>query len=545
MALREVLAHFGIDVDDAKLEAATKKLENFAEALGGLEILRRMDEFTREQVEIGEQLGINAQRLGVTTEELQRLSLAAGEVPTEALTAGLRFLNRNIGEAARGGSEAAQAFSQLGVSIREGGKLRSTSDVLGDVAEKIEAMGDASRQTDAAMRLFGRGGSELLPLLQEGRKGLDSANDAFKRLGGAVDEDFVRKAREAGRASRELNFALTGLKSQIAVALFPAFTRTQRFLGNVVAGFREWAEKTTLLQTALPALKLGTMAATLYKIVTLLKSLGFTFTQLAMAGAKFGAIASAAAALYLIFDDLFALMHGGASVIGTLLDKLFGAGTAAKFARELTKAWEAVSDALSGILKGKYPEWLQTVIEFGSDAIDIVKGLGDALMGVGVALFDISQGRFGDAVADAREQFDGIGAAIDRIKGRWDAGQARVTAATMAPFIAESNREDTGFPDLDAGGNGALMPALASGYAPGLPTHTPRNRNGEGPSAHGAERPVDGSTTTIAPVYNITNNITGASDPKETAKRVSDGMQSAVQHAENMRSTLGAIRSGT
>ncbi len=99
-----------------------------------------------------------SQKAGVTTESLSRLAYAASysDVSLDGLTGGLGKLSKSLADAA-GNSKgtAATAFRALGVSVTDAnGKLRSSDDVLKDVADRFSRLEDGSTKTvgDATAR---------------------------------------------------------------------------------------------------------------------------------------------------------------------------------------------------------------------------------------------------------------------------------------------------------------------------------------------------------------------------------------------------------
>lgn len=190
----------------------------------------------KESLSAADALGDTAQRLGVNVERLQELQHAArlSGASNEDLETGLRNLNRRLGEAAAGQSEAVKLFDDMGISVRgAGGQLRDTGDILGDFADRIAATASPAERVRLAVEAFGRSGTMLLPMLAEGSRGLEQFFAEAQRLGLVMDSQLVR---EAGRA----NDALETMGRVIKVNLL-------RSIGEFVTqeGFTEWVQTTT------------------------------------------------------------------------------------------------------------------------------------------------------------------------------------------------------------------------------------------------------------------------------------------------------------
>ena len=321
-ALRELIAFFGVEVDDKKLDKVDEKLEGLvgmaesvAGALGIAFGLHEVSEFIQGQIELGAQLAHTSEILGLSVGDLQAFEYAAknaGLGAEEADTA-LRFLNKNLGEAATGNDAAAQAFQKLGVTVKDAtGKVRPTQDVLAEVADGISKLPSPAEKTAKAMELFGRAGARMIPLLNKGSKGISEFYDEFEQLGGGIDEEFVAAAEEGEHQMNKLGLAFKGAKATIAGALLPAFTHLVEKVTSVVGWFRELSTHSYIVQTALATL--GAIAAGLVVIWGILNI-------------EIILVAVAIALLILAVDDIYTAFMGGKSVIGDFIDSLFGVGT--------------------------------------------------------------------------------------------------------------------------------------------------------------------------------------------------------------------------
>ena len=102
-------------------------------------------------------LGDAAQALGLTTDELQELRYAAEQTGSsqEKLDAAMRKFTQGIGETAAGVGEVKTVYEQMGISVQDSeGKIKSSSDVLNEVADymaKIESPADKAR---IAIKMF-------------------------------------------------------------------------------------------------------------------------------------------------------------------------------------------------------------------------------------------------------------------------------------------------------------------------------------------------------------------------------------------------------
>lgn len=183
-------------------------------------------------IDAADELSKTASRIGVTTEALSRLNFAAqlSDVSLSDLQGSLARLTRSQVEAARGNETSARAFNTFGIAITDAeGNLRDTNAVLLDFAEVFQALPDGPEKSALALEVFGRSGQALIPLLNNGRDGLEAMGEEAKSLG-------LELSGNAGKAAEEFNDTLTRAKLGLqGVALTVA--------QNILPGLTEFAGK--------------------------------------------------------------------------------------------------------------------------------------------------------------------------------------------------------------------------------------------------------------------------------------------------------------
>lgn len=357
-ALRQLIAKFWIDADTEKVEKAEKEVDGFVEKLKSVaEVVaeafafEKVKEFVEGQTEAATQLKRTATMLGTTTDELQAMNLAAQEadVTADDMTISLRILNRNISEALEKGGDAAQVFHKLGISLKnQDGTTRAAGDVMADFADAIASIQDPAKQTALAMQVLGRGGAQMLPLLKKGGAAFEDARKQVEDLGGGIKEGFIEQAEEAATQTAKMQFALTGLKSNIASALLPILQKFVEAFTSIIQKTQEFTKHTHVLSTGLTflgsiaAIKAIQSVAQLARKFDLLKP-GVIATVRAMMG--FALPIVLLGLLYLGFDELWTLLEGGDTLIGDALgpDK-------SKFIYELRDALGELLDAFKELL---------------------------------------------------------------------------------------------------------------------------------------------------------------------------------------------------
>ena len=359
-ALREILAALVVNVDDKALKDGQKSvagfigtLKNAGTAIGLAFGVTKIKSFIDGQIAAAAALRRSSTTLGIGTQALQQFQLAAelAGVEGDSMTTALRFLNRNLSEAAHGSAEVSKQFASVGIATRDGRRqIRSAGDVLEELSDKVAALKTPAEKTELAMRLLGRGGAALIPLLTKGSAAFADARAEVVKLGGGLSEAFIAKAKEASRAQHELDFALVGLKSEIALELLPAFL-------SAVTTFTQWTveiKRATggigIFKGALEAFAVVAGVKTVAILAGLVKSLAAVTVGAARAGAAFlatwGEVLLPVTAVLAAVDILYYALTGK-SLHGVVWDWLFGT--------EDPDAVGGIVDKLGGLKGGLLP----------------------------------------------------------------------------------------------------------------------------------------------------------------------------------------------
>lgn len=176
------------------------------------------------------ELGVATRKLSTTTgmdtksaSEWVQMGKAR-DIQAKQLQMGFVTLSRQMYAVNQGSKSSISAFKQLGVSMKD---VRSgnTQAVLLQVADAFQKMHNPADRAALAQRMFGRAGKDLLPLLAQGSKALQSQLGLIDQYGGALDKNGVNKAIAAAAAERKLKVAWESMKLTIGLALIPALEK--------------------------------------------------------------------------------------------------------------------------------------------------------------------------------------------------------------------------------------------------------------------------------------------------------------------------------
>lgn len=194
----------------------------------------------KSAIDEADKLNEISSKIGIPTDVLSSLNYAAkmGGVATEELQGGLVKMVKFQEDAATGGKEAIKVFKTLGIEVKDSsGHLRNSADLFQEFAEIFKNLPDGPEKTALALRVFGKSGAELIPVLNEGKQGLKDMADELESLGGVIDPVSAKLADQFNDNVDKAKQAIYGLAWQVAEDLLPDLIKLQeQFLDTATEG---------------------------------------------------------------------------------------------------------------------------------------------------------------------------------------------------------------------------------------------------------------------------------------------------------------------
>lgn len=172
---------------------------------------------------------------GMNAESASKLAYSAkmSGVAVDDLAVGIGKLSKTM-------ANTPDKLTKFGVEAKTAdGKLRTMSDVLGDVADRFKKMGPGTEATAGALDLFGRSGANLLPFLFKGRNGIAELSDEAEKMGLVLSQDNVDAVKANIVAQRHLSAAVNGAKVQIGNEMLPILTKFTELITGIPGPVRD------------------------------------------------------------------------------------------------------------------------------------------------------------------------------------------------------------------------------------------------------------------------------------------------------------------
>jgi len=214
--------------------------------------LRGISEEFKRITGLQDSFGKLAQQTGVSVQALTELDYAASlsDVSTDELGGALGRLSAKMADVAQGSAEAKGVFDDLGVKVKNtDGTLRSSEEVLKDIAQRFSEFRDGSTKSAFAIEIFGRSGAKLIPMLNMGRAGLAEMAEEAHAAGVVFDQDAARKAEIFNDNLTRIGKTIDGLTinafgplieslGDVGTAFLSAQRHSNDFWGSLLTGFR-------------------------------------------------------------------------------------------------------------------------------------------------------------------------------------------------------------------------------------------------------------------------------------------------------------------
>ncbi len=224
---------------------------NIAAGIAGAFSIYAIRGMINDFADLGDMFDKMSQRTGVSVEALSGLKFAAEQsgASIETVETGIRNMQRVLLDVQQGSTTAAKTLQMLGLNINELKTLSPEQQFL-EMAQAIAGVEDPSRQAALAMELFGRSGTQLLPMLRQGEAGIEQLMAEAKRLGIVMSEEDAKAAADFTDAMNRLSKVFQGIATQLASVITPLLTKLSNTFTSLDSGTRTLVVNIGLFSTA-------------------------------------------------------------------------------------------------------------------------------------------------------------------------------------------------------------------------------------------------------------------------------------------------------
>lgn len=310
--------------DDAGLQRALanarQRLEAFARrtaAIGagltaaGAGILAPLGAAAREFAKAGDDVAKMARRIGVAVESLGRLGHAAtlSGSNVQTLEKGLRGMARGIYDAQQGLGTALPAFEELGVDVARLASMDPETQFL-TIADAITRIDSPTKKAAVAMKVFGKSGTDLIPLMDSGAVAIKAMGDEAEALNIVFSSQGAAAAERLTDEMTRLEMSLKGVVLQVGQALAPSMSYVVSLITEYVKAAGKWISENQEL------------VVTVAGVGVVLMGVGTAFLAAAGAAAGLSAILAGMAAVFSPIGITIMAVAGGVLYLAGAFDGL-------------------------------------------------------------------------------------------------------------------------------------------------------------------------------------------------------------------------------
>ena len=308
--------------------------------------------------ELGDQLAKMSARTGISVESLSELGYAAEQsgADMETLEGGVRKLQKFLVAVAEGSDSALSVLTSLGLKLSDLSRL--TPDKQFELlADRISQIQDPAIRAAMAMEVFGKTGTSLLPMFQDGAKGIQALRKQARDLGLVIRTEDAKAAELFGDTLSDLWKVIKSGVFAVGMAIVPLLQDWALSAIHVAKVTADWVRDNKQL------------IVTVFKIVAGVMAAGAAILALGVlvygVGAAFGIAASLITGVGTILGTIGTVIAALLSPIGLVSVAIVGLGGYLLYASGLG------AEAL---------QWLADQFQLlKTDALAAWQGIGDAL----------------------------------------------------------------------------------------------------------------------------------------------------------------------
>jgi X-X-X-Leu-X-X-Gly heptad repeat protein len=286
-------------------KSAKKEASLFSQVLGGVtlgnlasrgvESLARGIKGTMQELpafaEKADLLSKTSRSIGVSVESLQRFQYAAGlsNVSNELLTGGFQKLNNQMGQMKIGAGTLATTVGKLNPALAlQLRQAKSSEQAFLIVAEAVKKTSSVQERATIAQAAFGKSGQEMLPMLLEGRAGLQALMTEASKYGTVIGDGTAS-------AAEHFNDTLSRIKSGVEGVKTTVLSSVMTTIIPYIEKLAEWtAAHKDLIATKIDAFIKGAVGF-MQEAIPIVRDL-YTFAK------EFGPAILAAAGAYMVLE---------------------------------------------------------------------------------------------------------------------------------------------------------------------------------------------------------------------------------------------------
>jgi hypothetical protein len=186
-----------------------------------------------------------SQIVGISVTSLQGLSFAANQndISMQSLGKALVFMHKNLAAFQKGTKAQVEAFGKLGLAASDL-RDKSPDEMFMLIADRIASIKNPTERITIALKIFGKAGANLIPLLNKGAGAIGEYKAELQRLGAIMSDEDVQAAEEFHETLKKLWYIIkNGLVNAIGSAVIPLLKEWSNKMIEVIGIATRWIKE--------------------------------------------------------------------------------------------------------------------------------------------------------------------------------------------------------------------------------------------------------------------------------------------------------------
>ena len=183
----------------------------------------------------GDDIAKTSRRLGLSVESLQKFRHAAdlAGVPVDSMQESMRKMAVCAFRASQGVEKESKAFKALKISVKNAdGSMKDNEQLILEMADRFANAGySATEKLYIANEVFGKSGSKMIELLNQGSDALHGQFEEMVKLG-LMTEEEAKASEQYNDALAKMRRAIDGIQTALAADLLGPMTEAVEYLTN-------------------------------------------------------------------------------------------------------------------------------------------------------------------------------------------------------------------------------------------------------------------------------------------------------------------------
>lgn len=271
IAVNNAEANSAIDETDSKASGFSDKLKGgigtaakWGTAIvgGATAAVGGLTKFAESSASTADHVDKMSQKIGISRQTYQELDFICSQSGTsvDSLQMGMKSLTSAMDGAKSGTKSNVEQFERLGVAVTNSdGTFRSQEDVMWDTLSALQSMEDQTEKSRLATELFGRSGTELMPLLNGASGSIEDMKKQANDLGLVLNDEIIDNGVNLTDSLDQTKRAFGSIVTQLGASLMPIVEKVSDYIQKSLPSIQQLMNRlvpviTSLFENLLPPL---------------------------------------------------------------------------------------------------------------------------------------------------------------------------------------------------------------------------------------------------------------------------------------------------